>query len=59
MNYTIKMHAQFIEKMYNELRKSLPSENTNPAELREFLVNLKKLTKYTATVHEMAKTEEN
>ena len=59
MNYTIKTHAPIICRMFSELYDILPRENSDSAELKDFLIKLKNLSKYTATVHEMAKTEEN
>lgn len=58
MNYTIKTHAPIINRMFSELYDILPRENSDSAELKNFLMKIRSLLKYTATVHEMAKTEE-
>lgn len=58
MNYTIKTHAPIICRMFSELYDILPRENSDSAELKDFLTKIRTLSRYTATVHEMAKTEE-
>lgn len=58
MNYTIKTHSNIINRMFSELYDILPRENSDCAELKDFLKKIRNLSKYTATVYEMAKTEE-
>lgn len=59
MNFTIKTHAPIINRMFSELYDILPRENSDCGELKDFLMKIRNLSKYTATVHEMAKVEEN